>query len=57
MQYKDQSGDLMMLPADIALIVDPVFRQYVEIYAKDSNIWFADFAKAFEKLLEAGVKF
>jgi cytochrome c peroxidase len=47
----------MMLPSDIALISDPVFKKWVEIYAKDEDRFFKDFAKAFAKLLELGVPF
>jgi cytochrome c peroxidase len=56
-QYQDPSGELMMTPADLSLIKDPKFRQYVELYAKNDEIWFQDFAKAFGKLLALGVKF
>ncbi len=56
-QFEDSKGELMMLPADMALVIDPEFKKYVELYAKDSKVWFADFAKAFGKLLELGVKF
>jgi Catalase (peroxidase I) len=54
---EDSTGKLMMLPSDIALIHDPVFRKYVEAYAKDEDLFFKDFAKAFAKLLELGVTF
>ena len=54
---EDSTGKLMMLPSDIALIHDPVFRMYVEAYAKDEDLFFKDFAKAFAKLLELGVTF
>jgi len=47
----------MMLPADLALADDKEFRKYVEIYAKDREIFFADFSRAFGKLMELGVKF
>eukprot|EP01119_Soliformovum_irregulare_P001650 TRINITY_DN11381_c0_g1_i1.p1 TRINITY_DN11381_c0_g1~~TRINITY_DN11381_c0_g1_i1.p1 ORF type:complete len:371 (+),score=106.86 TRINITY_DN11381_c0_g1_i1:112-1113(+) len=57
MQYTDPSGELMMLPADIALIEDPTFRRYVREYAKDEQVFFRDFAAAYSKLLELGVKF
>ncbi|UIZ22874.1 hypothetical protein KXD40_003783 [Peronospora effusa] len=57
MQYEDPTGNLMMLPSDIVLIQDPEFKKYVEIYAKDENLWFKDFTKAFVKLTENGVKF
>lgn len=44
----------MMLPTDIALLEEP-FRQYVELYAKDQQQFFDDFAAAFLKLIELGV--
>lgn len=55
LQYEAQGGTLMMLPADLALIEDPKFRRYVELYAKDENVFFKDFAAAFSKLLELGI--
>lgn len=51
-----ESGDLMMLPSDIALLKDAKFKTLVEIYAKDQNKFFQDFSKAFEKLLELGME-
>eukprot|EP01124_Arcella_intermedia_P000296 TRINITY_DN10153_c0_g1_i1.p1 TRINITY_DN10153_c0_g1~~TRINITY_DN10153_c0_g1_i1.p1 ORF type:complete len:264 (+),score=53.13 TRINITY_DN10153_c0_g1_i1:37-828(+) len=56
LQYEDETGELMMLPSDIALVKDPAFKVYVEMYAKDEKLFFADFAAAFEKLLALGVK-
>ena len=56
-QYEDSTGKLMMLPSDIALVQDPSFRKIVEIYSKDEEAFFQDFAKAFAKLLELGVPF
>uniref|UniRef100_H3G4X6 Cytochrome c peroxidase, mitochondrial n=2 Tax=Phytophthora ramorum TaxID=164328 RepID=H3G4X6_PHYRM len=56
MQYEDPTGKLMMLPADLVLIQDPQFKKYVELYAKDEDLWFKDFSKAFVKLTENGVK-
>lgn len=56
-QFEDSTGKLMMLPADIALILDPEFKKYVEMYAKDEDLFFKDFAKAFGKLLSLGVPF
>eukprot|EP00127_Corallochytrium_limacisporum_P006755 Clim_evm25s235 gene=Clim_evmTU25s235 len=56
-QYEDPTGALMMLPADLALIEDPEFRKYVEMYAKDEELFFKDFADCFGRLLELGVKF
>ena len=56
-QYEDKTGNLMMLPSDIALIQDPEFKKVVEIYAKDEDAFFKDFASAFSRLLELGVPF
>jgi cytochrome c peroxidase len=56
-QYEDKSGQLMMLPADMVIVQDPEFRKYVELYAKDEELFFQDFSKAFAKLTENGVKF
>jgi cytochrome c peroxidase len=53
-QYQDESGALMMLPADMALIEDPDFKKWVEYYAKDEDAFFKDFAVVFQKLLENG---
>ncbi|QDZ18214.1 heme peroxidase [Chloropicon primus] len=55
MQYEDaESGELMMLPTDIALIEDPAYKQHVELYAKDQEAFFQDFADAFSRLLSLG---
>jgi len=57
-QYVDKAtGELMMLPTDIALTEDPKFMKWVQVYAKDEDKFFTDFAKAFARLLELGVKF
>jgi len=53
-QFQDKSGDLMMLPADLALIQDPAFKKHVEAYAKDEKLFFKDFAAAWTKLMELG---
>eukprot|EP00741_Cyanophora_paradoxa_P013390 tig00020685_g12929.t1 len=58
LQYEDKAtGDLMMTPADLALINDKEFKKFVDLYAKDEKVFFADFAAAFAKLLELGVAF
>lgn len=54
---EDSTGKLMMLPSDIALLQDPEFRKIVELYAKNEDAFFQDFAKAFAKLLELGCTF
>ena len=47
-QFEDKAtGELMMLPADLALLVDPSVRKYVDLYAADAEAWQKDFAAAF----------
>ena len=55
-QYEDGNKRLMMLPTDLVLIQDEEFKKYVDIYAGDSDKFFADFSKAFQKLEELGTK-
>lgn len=57
LQYEDPTGELMMLPADMVLIQDPKFRKFVELYAKDEEVFFKDFTSAWTKLTENGVPF
>jgi cytochrome c peroxidase len=57
LQYEDKSGQLMMLPGDMALLWDRKFKQFVDLYAKDEDTFFKDFAAAFGKLMELGVPF
>ena len=47
----------MMLPSDMALVEDPVFKAHVVAYAKDEALFFRDFAAAWQKLTELGVHF
>ncbi|KAJ2996771.1 hypothetical protein HDV02_006213 [Globomyces sp. JEL0801] len=54
-QYVDEDDELMMLPSDMALIWDPKFKVFVDLYAKDKEAFYRDFAMAFAKLLELGV--
>mmetsp|Transcript_44629 Transcript_44629/g.85322 ORF Transcript_44629/g.85322 Transcript_44629/m.85322 type:complete len:336 (+) Transcript_44629:62-1069(+) len=54
-QFEDPTGQLMMLPSDMALLWDKAFQKQVAIYAKDEALFFDDFAKAFKKLMELGV--
>jgi len=57
LQYENvDGGDLMMLPADLALVEDQDFKLWVETYAKDEKRFFTDFAKAYAKLTELGCK-
>jgi catalase (peroxidase I) len=53
-QFADPSGDLMMLPADLALRDDPEFRKHVDLFAKDEKAFFDAFASAWPKLMELG---
>lgn len=53
-QFQDESGRLMMLPTDLALIEDASFRRYVEAYARDAQLFNKDFAAAYGKLLALG---
>jgi len=55
-QFEDKSGELMMLPSDVALIQDPKMKVWVEKYAADEKLFFDDFSKAWIKLIENGVK-
>jgi len=56
LQFEDvETGELMMLPTDMALRTDPGFRVFAEMYAKDQDLFFKDFAAAFSKLLNLGV--
>lgn len=45
----------VMLPTDMALIEDPQFKPYVELYAEDRKRFFKDFSSAFATLIELGV--
>jgi hypothetical protein len=40
LQYEDKSGQLMMLPTDMALLWDKKFKPYVDLYAKDEEAFF-----------------
>jgi len=55
-QWKDAKTEkLMMLNTDLALLSDPVFRKWTELYAADQESFFRDFAQAFQQLQELGV--
>ncbi|XP_051139483.1 probable L-ascorbate peroxidase 4, peroxisomal [Andrographis paniculata] len=51
---KGDSGGLLKLPTDKALVKDPEFRKYVDIYAKDEEEFFRDYAVSHKKLSELG---
>ncbi|KAH0843117.1 hypothetical protein AYO21_03408 [Fonsecaea monophora] len=52
----EKADELMMLPSDMALLHDPSFRVWVDRYADDKDLFFADFAAVFARLLELGIK-
>lgn len=55
-QYQNETGALSMLPVDVALVNDPLFRASVEMYADDEKAFYDDFAFAFGKLINNGVE-
>jgi|ERR1712137_351793 len=57
LQYEDESGNLMMLPADMELRDDPNFRKFSEKFAQDEEYFFEVFSQAYEKLTNLGCPF
>ncbi|EYU37947.1 hypothetical protein ABFS82_02G008800 [Erythranthe guttata] len=51
---KGESEGLLKLPTDVALLDVPEFRHYVELYAKDEDTFFKDYAESHKKLSELG---
>ncbi|XP_010432358.1 PREDICTED: L-ascorbate peroxidase 3, peroxisomal-like [Camelina sativa] len=51
---KGESEGLLKLPTDKTLLEDPEFRRYVELYAKDEDAFFRDYAESHKKLSELG---
>ncbi|XP_068645607.1 L-ascorbate peroxidase 3-like [Aristolochia californica] len=51
---KGETEGLLQLPTDKVLVEDPVFRPYVELYAKDEDAFFRDYAESHKKLSELG---
>ncbi|KAF2552840.1 hypothetical protein F2Q68_00037844 [Brassica cretica] len=51
---KGESEGLLKLPSDKTLLEDPEFRCYVELYAKDEDAFFRDYAESHKKLSELG---
>jgi cytochrome c peroxidase len=56
-QLQDSSNSIMMLPADYVLVTDKKFKEWTVKYANDVDLFFEDYAVAYQKLLELGVKF
>ena len=58
LQYEDKgTKTLMMLPADMALVQDKKFKEWVDKYAADNDLFFKDFSAVIVKLFELGVPF
>merc|ERR1711924_472220 len=54
-QFESPDGALMMTPADMAIgLWDPSFAEWTKKYAADEELFFKDFAAAFQKLCELG---
>ncbi|KAL5986044.1 L-ascorbate peroxidase 3 [Asimina triloba] len=51
---KGEEKGLLKLPTDKTLLEDPEFRRYVELYAKDEDLFFKDYAESHKKLSELG---
>ncbi|KAK9113265.1 hypothetical protein Scep_020784 [Stephania cephalantha] len=51
---KGETDGLLKLPTDKSLLEDPEFRHYVELYAKDEDAFFKDYAISHKKLSELG---
>ncbi|KAI5466612.1 cytochrome c peroxidase [Mariannaea sp. PMI_226] len=57
-QYEDKTTkSLMMLPTDMALVLDKKFKPFTELYAKDNDAFFKDFSNVMVRLFELGVPF
>lgn len=56
-QFNNPSKTLIMLPSDMVLIQDEAFRPFVKLYAQNEELFFKDFAVAFQKVTENGVNF
>jgi len=57
LQYEDETKTLMMLPADLAFVQDPIFEDWTRKFAANEDLFFESFSQAFSKLLELGVPF
>ncbi|KAK9136486.1 hypothetical protein Syun_015816 [Stephania yunnanensis] len=51
---KGETDGLLKLPTDKSLLEDPEFRHYVELYSKDEDAFFKDYAISHKKLSELG---
>ncbi|RAL52572.1 hypothetical protein DM860_017266 [Cuscuta australis] len=51
---KGDSKGLLKLPTDKALVEDSKFHKYVDLYAKNEDAFFSDYAESHKKLSELG---
>jgi cytochrome c peroxidase len=51
----DREEFTMMLPSDMALLEDPVYRDWALRYARHEKLWMEDFGAAYSKLLHLGM--
>ncbi|CAA7403503.1 unnamed protein product [Spirodela intermedia] len=49
-----EKEELLKLPTDKALVADPALRHYVDLYSKDEEAFFRDYAESHKKLSELG---
>lgn len=56
-QFEDPTGELMMLPSDMAFLFDADFRKLVVEFANDEEVFMKEFASAWTKLTESNCKF
>jgi catalase (peroxidase I) len=50
-QFNDPKREIMMLPSDMELVTDPDFHRWTVAFANDEELFFHDFAAAYEKLV------
>jgi hypothetical protein len=53
---EDLGEELMMPPTDIVLLEDPKFGVWVERYARDKDLFFADFVSVLARLTELSIR-
>ncbi|CAD7948992.1 unnamed protein product [Amoebophrya sp. A120] len=56
-QYVDKFNKKMMLFTDMALVWDPEFKKYIDMYAADDVLLKKDFGEQYKKLTELGCPF
>ena len=49
-----QPGEANLIPTDVTLVLDPRYRRVVERFARDESQFFAEFRRAYVKLVHVG---